>query len=76
MPEIKLKKIENYKALDYSVKVAKDVLDERLENLSKEYKTFEDKKIDTKSELGDQVILQHLLSSRPKILYYLQWPDN
>ena len=59
LPEIKLKKIENYKALDYSVKVAKDVLDERLENLSKEYKTFEDKKIDTKSELGDQVIFNY-----------------
>ncbi len=59
LPEIKLKKIENYKALDYSVKVAKDVLDERLENLSKEYKTFEDKKIDIKSELGDQVIFNY-----------------
>ena len=59
LPEIKLKNIENYKALDYSVKVGKDVLDERLENLSKEYKTFEDKKIDTKSELGDQVIFNY-----------------
>ena len=59
LPEIKLKNIENYKALDYSVKVSKDVLDERLENLSKEYKTFEDKKIDTKSELGDQVIFNY-----------------
>ncbi len=59
LPEIKLKNIENYKALDYSVKVGKDVLDERLENLSKEYKTFEDKKIDIKSELGDQVIFNY-----------------
>ena len=59
LPEIKLKNIENYKASDFSVKVDKDVLDERLENLSKEYKTFEDKKIDTKSELGDQVIFNY-----------------
>jgi len=59
LPEIKLKNIENYKATDYSVKVDKDVLDERLENLSKEYKTFEDKKSDTNSELGDQVIFNY-----------------
>ena len=32
------------------VKISKDVLDERLKNLSKEYKSFEDKKNDTKSE--------------------------
>ena len=59
LPEIKLQNIKNYKASDYSVKVSKDVLDERLENLSKEYKTFQDKKSDTKSELGDQVIFNY-----------------
>ena len=59
LPEIKLQNIKNYKASDYLVKVGKDVLDERLENLSKEYKTFEDKKSDTKSELGDQVIFNY-----------------
>ena len=59
LPEIKLQNIKNYKASDYSVKVSKDVLDERLENLSKEYKIFEDKKNDTKSELGDQVIFNY-----------------
>ena len=59
LPEIKLQNIKNFKASDYSVKVSKDVLDERLENLSKEYKIFEDKKNDTKSELGDQVIFNY-----------------
>ena len=59
LPEIKLQNIQNYKASDYSVKVGKDVLDERLENLSKEYKTFEDKKNDTKSEIGDQIIFNY-----------------
>ena len=59
LPEIKLQNIKNYKVSDYLVKVGKDVLDERLENLSKEYKTFEDKKSDTKSELGDQVIFNY-----------------
>ena len=44
LPEIKLKSFEKYEVSDYSVKVSKEILDERLENLSKEYKTFEDKK--------------------------------
>ena len=35
------------------------VPDERLENLSNEYKSFEEKKNDTKSELGDQVIFNY-----------------
>ena len=59
LPEIKLKSFEKYEVSDYSVKVSKEILDERLENLSKEYKTFEDKKNETKSELGDQVIFDY-----------------
>ena len=45
LPEIKLKSLEKYEVSDYSVKVSKEILDERLENLSKEYKTFEEKKM-------------------------------
>jgi trigger factor len=59
LPEIKLKSFEKYEVSDYSVKVSKEILDERLENLSKEYKTFEEKKNETKSELGDQVIFDY-----------------
>ena len=59
LPEIKLQSFEKYKASDYTVKVSKEVLDERLENLSKEYKSYEDKKIDAKSEFGDQVIFSY-----------------
>ena len=59
LPEIKLQNFEKYKVTDYSVKVDKEVLDERLENLLKEYKTFEDKKDDAKSELGDQIIFNY-----------------
>ena len=59
LPEIKLKSFEKYEVSDYSVKVSKEILDERLENLSKEYKTFEDKKNETKSELGDQFIFDY-----------------
>jgi len=59
LPEIKLQTFEKYKVSDYLVKIDKDVLDERLDNLSKEYKSFEDKKNDTKSETGDQVIFDY-----------------
>ena len=59
LPEIKLQSLEKFKATDYSIKVSKDVLDERLNNLRNEYKSFEDKKNSTKSELGDQVIFNY-----------------
>ena len=59
LPEIKLQSFEKYKVSDYQVKVSKDVLDERLENISNEYKSFEDKNNDAKSELGDQVIFNY-----------------
>ena len=59
LPEVKLQSFEKYKVSDYLVKVGKDVIDERLANLSNEYKSFEDKKNDTKSLLGDQVIFNY-----------------
>ena len=59
LPEIKLQSFEKYKATEYSVKVSKDILDDRLKKLSSEYKSFEDKKKDSKSELGDQVIFNY-----------------
>ena len=59
LPEIKLQSLEKFKATDYSIKVSKDVLDERLNNLRNEYKSFEDKKNSTKSELGDQVVFNY-----------------
>ncbi len=59
LPEIKLQTFEKYKISEYLVKVSKDVLEERLENLSKEYKSFQDKKSDSKSETGDQVIFNY-----------------
>ena len=45
LPEIKLQSFEKYKASDYSIIVGKEVLEERLENLSKEYKSFQEKKM-------------------------------
>ena len=59
LPEIKLKSFEKFKATDYLVKVEKKELDDRLNNLLKEYKSFEEKKVELKSELGDQIIFNY-----------------
>ena len=59
LPEIKLKSFEKFKATDYLVKVEKKELDDRLNNLIKEYKSFEEKKVELKSELGDQIIFNY-----------------
>ena len=59
LPEIKLESFEKFKATDYLVKVEKKELDDRLNNLIKEYKSFEEKKVELKSELGDQIIFNY-----------------
>ena len=59
LPEVKLKSLEKFKATDYLVKVEKKELDDRLNNLLKEYKSFEEKKVEFKSELGDQIIFNY-----------------
>ncbi len=59
LPEIKLQSFEKYKVSDFSLKVDKQELDERLNNLTNEYKSFEEKKDEKKSEFGDQVIFNY-----------------
>ena len=50
VPEIKLQSLDKFKVTDYSIKVDKKELDERLENLTNEYKSFEDKKDGMKNQ--------------------------
>ncbi len=59
LPDIKLETLSKFRITDYSVKVDKNELDQRLENLTKEYKSFEDKKDGMKSALGDQIIFNY-----------------
>ena len=59
LPDIKLEALDKFKVTDYSVKVDKKELDQRLENLTNEYKSFEDKKDGMKAELGDQIIFNY-----------------
>ena len=59
LPEIKLQTLKNLKASNFSIKVEKKELDSRLDTLKKEYKTFDNKKPETKSEIGDQVTFDY-----------------
>ena len=59
LPSIKLKNFDKFKATDFKIKVDKKNLDEKLNELLNQYKTFEDKKTDEKSKLGDQVIFDY-----------------
>ena len=59
LPEIKLQPFGKLSVTDYSIKVDKEETDNRLKNLASEYKTFEDKQDNSKSEMGDQVIFNY-----------------
>ncbi len=59
LPEIKLQPLDKVNATDYSIKVDKGETENRLKNLSNEYKVFEDKQSNSKSEIGDQVIFNY-----------------
>ena len=54
LPNIKLQPYDKLIATDFSVRVEKEETDNRLKNLASEYKTFEDKQDNSKSEIGDQ----------------------
>ncbi len=59
LPEIKLQKYEKFNAKEFTIKVEKAELDERLKNLASEHKNFKDKKENEKSILGDQVTFDY-----------------
>ncbi len=59
LPEIKLQSFNKFKVSDYSIFVDKKEVDERLNNLAKEYKSFEDKPSNSKSVIGDQIIFDY-----------------
>ena len=59
LPDIKLQSFNKFKVSDFSIKVDKKEVDERLDNLAKEYKSFEDKPSSLKSVMGDQIIFDY-----------------
>ncbi len=58
-PEINLKNFKNFQAVSYNIVVEKKIIDERINQLSKQNKNFFDKKSDGKAEKGDLVIFNY-----------------
>ena len=59
LPEIKLKSFEKYKAVEYKVKIEDKIVNEKLKEISKHNKQFEDKEEKDKAKIGDQVIFDY-----------------
>ncbi len=59
LPEIKLQNYQKFNAKEFSIKVEKTELDERLNNLVNDHKSFEDKKDNEKSKIGDQITFNY-----------------
>ena len=59
LPEIKLQNYEKFNAKEFSIKVEKAELGERLKNLANDHKSFEDKKDNEKSVIGDQITFDY-----------------
>ncbi len=59
LPEINLKSFEKYKATEYKIKIEDKIIDEKINELAKQHKQFEDKKNDEKAQKGDQIIFDY-----------------
>ena len=59
LPEIKLKPFETFKVNDYKVKIDRKIIEDKLQEISKQNKKFEDKKETDKAVLGDQVVFDY-----------------
>ena len=59
LPNIQLKPLDKYKATDYKIKIEKEIVEDKLKNISEQNKKFEDKKDNEKSRKGDQIIFDY-----------------
>ena len=59
LPEIILKPFDKYKATEFKVKVEEKIINQKLDELSKQNKQFEDKNDEEKAKIGDQVIFDY-----------------
>ena len=59
LPKIELKPLNNFKANDYKIKIENQTIDEKLKEISKQNKRFEDKKDNEKAMMGDHVIFDY-----------------
>ena len=59
LPSIKLSSFENIKATDYKIKIEKKTIDTKIEEIAKQNKKFEEKNVDEKSFIGDQIVFDY-----------------
>ena len=59
IPEIKLKPFENFKVNDYKVNIDSKIIEDKLLEIAKQNKKFEDKKETDKAVLGDQITFDY-----------------
>ena len=60
LPIIKLTPLEKFKANEYKIKIEKKIVDQKLKDIAKQNKKFEDKKDNEKSIIGDQITFDYL----------------
>ena len=59
LPSIKLKPLDSFKASEYKIKIEKEIIDRKLEELSEQNKQFDEKKENEKATIGDQIIFDY-----------------
>ena len=59
LPNIELKPLDKFKANEYKIKIEKKIIDEKLKEISKQNKQFEDKKDNEKAQSGDQITFDY-----------------
>ena len=59
LPEIKLKKLEDFNATEYKVKIDKKIIDVKIKEIAENHKNFIDKAINEKANKNDLVIFDY-----------------
>ena len=60
MPSVNLKSFDKFKATSFKVKIEDKIIDEKLKEIAKQNKQFEDKNDNEKAINGDQVTFDYL----------------
>ena len=59
LPSVSLKSFDKFKATSFKVKIEDEIIDEKIKEIAKQNKQFEDKKENEKAIIGDQVIFDY-----------------
>ena len=62
LPIIKLSPLDKFKANEYKIKIEKKIVDQKLKDIAKQNKKFEDKKDNERSIVGDQLTFNYFAS--------------